>query len=66
MTKSPLPALQQLEASLHEQALEIATLRATVDLQSKQIAQLQTKLEVFSRRGVVSIALGNYLVGRPH
>ena len=46
MTKSALPSLEQLDARLHEQTVEMASLRACLDIQFKRIAQMQAELDV--------------------
>jgi chaperonin cofactor prefoldin len=38
--------LKQLLSRLHEQAEEMATVRATLDLQFKRIAQMQAELDL--------------------
>jgi uncharacterized coiled-coil protein SlyX len=47
MTKSAV-TLEELASRLREQALEMATLRAAVDVQFKRIADMQTELDLFA------------------
>jgi hypothetical protein len=46
MTKSAATTLKQLVFRLHEQALEMATLRAALDVQFTRIAQMQAELDL--------------------
>ena len=46
MTKSAATTLMQLVSRLHEQALEMATLRAALDVQFTRIAQIQAELDL--------------------
>jgi len=45
MTKSPSTTLEQLDARLREQSLEMAALRAAIDTQFTRIAQMQAELD---------------------
>jgi len=46
MPKSAVANLKQLESCLHDQALEISTLRAAIDIQFERIAQMQAELDL--------------------
>ena len=46
MTKSSVPTLKQLQAHLHEHSLQMASLRAALDVQVTRIAQIQAELDV--------------------
>jgi hypothetical protein len=52
MTKSAKTTLKQLVTRLHEQGLEMATLRAVLDVQFTRIAQMQAELDLlpYARR----------------
>jgi hypothetical protein len=47
MAKSPsMTTLEQLDARLREQSLDMANLRAALDVQFKRIAQMQAELDM--------------------
>jgi hypothetical protein len=46
VTKSSVPTLKQLQAHLHEHSLQMASLRAALDVQVTRIAQIQAELDV--------------------
>ena len=46
MTKFSVPTLKQLQAHLHEHSLQMASLRAALDVQVTRIAQMQAELDV--------------------
>ena len=65
MRKSPLTVLQQLDARLHQQALEVEHLRAALDIQFQQIAYMQGELDVMPASGKRRKSLGALLVQEP-
>ena len=46
MTKLSAATLKQLQAHLHEHSLQMATLRAALDVQLTRIAQMQAELDL--------------------
>ena len=56
-----MTTLKQLDAKLQAQALEVANLRAALDVQFKRIAQMQAELDVMptarTRRKTISALL---------
>jgi len=46
VTKLPAATLKQLQARLHEHSLQMATLRAALDIQLTRIAQMQAELDL--------------------
>jgi hypothetical protein len=46
VTKFSVPTLKQLQAHLHEHSLQMASLRAALDVQVTRIAQIQAELDV--------------------
>jgi multidrug resistance efflux pump len=46
VTKFSVPTLKQLQAHLHEHSLQMASLRAALDIQVTRIAQMQAELDV--------------------
>jgi multidrug resistance efflux pump len=63
MTKAPSMTLEQLDARLQAQSLEMAALRAALDTQFKRIAQMQAELDLLpharSRRSLLMAGLSH-------
>ena len=45
MMKHSVPTLKQVQAHLHEHSLQMASLRAALDIQLTRIAQMQAELD---------------------
>jgi hypothetical protein len=65
MAKSAVTNLTQLVSRLHEQELEMATLRTAIDVQFKRIAQMQAELDQLPHARRRRQALGPLLAERP-
>jgi len=69
MTKSPLMTLEQLAVRLDAQSLEMAALRAALDVQFKRIAQMQAELDLLplarTRRSLLMAGLPSATPRRP-
>jgi len=65
MAKSAVTNLKQLVSRLHEQELEMATLRTAIDVQFKRIAQMQAELDQLPHARRRRQALRPLLAERP-
>ena len=67
--KCPVPTLKQVQAHLHEQSLQMASLRAALDIQLTRIAQIQAELDALpqarKRRQLLRALLSEQSVDRP-
>ena len=65
MKKSSLLTLQQLDARLQDQTLEIVALRAALEVQFTRIAHMQAELDVLPRARRRRQALKSFLTSLP-
>jgi hypothetical protein len=65
--KYSVPTLKQVQAHLHEHSLQMASLRAALDIQLTRIAQMQAELDTLpqarKRRRLLRVLLTRQSVG---